>query len=159
MHAEFAGIQIGETAGVTAQRMRRTVLVVEDAIAVRNMLEDFLSLYGYDVLVASHPDTAFKRLKQSSASLDALILDIGLDDNRSGIEVLELMRLDDRFINLPVIVLTGLSLTGEEEESIRRNHAHLLHKKEGYERVFNRLAEIIAPLSGGSATRARGSVA
>jgi hypothetical protein len=62
--------------------------------------------------------------------------------------VLELMRLDDRFVNLPVVVLTGLSLTGEEEESVRRNRAHLLHKKEGYERVFNRLAEIIAPLSG-----------
>jgi DNA-binding response OmpR family regulator len=84
--------------------------VVEDAIAVRNMLEDFLSLYGYDVLVASHPDTAFRRLKQSSASLDAMILDIGLDDNRSGIEVLELMRLDDRFVSLPVVVLTGHAL-------------------------------------------------
>jgi len=114
---------------VTPQRTRRTVLVVEDAIAVRNMLEDFLSLYGYDVLVASHPDTAFKRLKQSSASLDAMILDIGLDDNRSGIEVLELMRLDDRFVSLPVVVLTGLSLTTEEEDCIRRNQAHLLHKE------------------------------
>lgn len=145
------GIQIGEIERVTPQRTRRTVLVVEDAIAVRNMLEDFLSLYGYDVLVASHPDTAFKRLKQSAASLDAMILDIGLDDNRSGIEVLELMRLDDRFVSLPVVVLTGLSLTNEEEESVRRNRAHLLHKKEGYERVFNRLAEIIAPLAGGSA--------
>jgi len=134
---------------VTAQRTRRTVLVVEDAIAVRNMLEDFLSLYGYDVLVASHPDTAFKRLKQSAASLDAMILDIGLDDNRSGLEVLEMMRLDDRFVDLPVVVLTGLSLTGEEEESIRRNRAHLLHKKEGYERVFNSLGEIVAPLAGG----------
>ncbi len=81
----------------------------------------------------------------------AIILDIGLDDNRSGIEVLELMRLDDRFVNLPVVVLTGLSLTGEEEESIRRNRAHLLHKKEGYERVFNRLAEIVAPLAGRAA--------
>ena len=133
---------------MTPQRTRRTVLVVEDAIAVRNMLEDFLSLYGYDVLVASHPDTAFKRLKQSSATLDAMILDIGLDDNRSGIEVLELMRLDDRFVSLPVVVLTGLSLTKEEEDCIRRNQAHLLHKKEGYERVFNRLAEIVAPLAG-----------
>lgn len=111
------------------------------------MLEDFLNLYGYDVLVASHPDTAFKRLKQSAASLDAMILDIGLDDNRSGVEVLELMRLDDRFVDLPVIVLTGLHLTGEEEESIRRNRAHLLYKKDGYERVFNRLAEIIGPIS------------
>jgi DNA-binding response OmpR family regulator len=129
-------------------RTRRTILVVEDAVVVRNMLEDFLTLYGYDVLVASHPDTAFKRLKQSVASLDAMILDIGLDDNRSGVEVLELMRLDDRFVDLPVVVLTGLNLTSEEEVSIRRNRAHLLHKKEGYERVFNRLAEIIAPIGG-----------
>jgi hypothetical protein len=58
------------------------------------------------------------------------------------------MRLDDRFVSLPVIVLTGLNLTDEEEESIRRNRAHLLYKKEGYERVFNRLAEIIAPIAG-----------
>ena len=129
-------------------RTRRTILVVEDAIAVRNMLEDFLSLYGYDVLVASHPDTAFKRLKQSAASLDAMILDIGLDDNRSGIEVLQLMRLDDRFVNLPVVVLTGLSLTADEEDSIRRSGAHLLYKKEGYERVFNRLGAIIGPIAG-----------
>jgi hypothetical protein len=68
------------------------------------------------------------------------------------------MRLDDRFINLPVVVLTGLSLTGEEEESIRRNRAHLLHKKEGYERVFNRLAEIVGPIAG-RRSAAPGSVA
>ena len=133
---------------MSTPRTRRTVLIVEDAVAVRNMLEDFLSVYGYDVLVASHPDTAFTRMKQSAASLEAMILDIGLDDNRSGIEVLELMRLDDRFVDLPVIVLTGLNLTSEEEESIRRNRAYLLYKKEGYERVFNRLGEIIAPIAG-----------
>jgi DNA-binding response OmpR family regulator len=144
---------------VTSPRTRRTVLVVEDAIAVRNMLEDFLGVYGYDVLVASHPDTAFKRMKQSGAALDAMILDIGLDDNRSGIEILELMRLDDRFAGLPVIVLTGLSLTAEEEETIRRNRAYLLYKKEGYERVFNRLAEIFAPIASHQPALPKASVA
>ena len=102
--------------------------MVEDAVAIRNMLEDFLSLYGYDVIFASHPDTAFKRLKQSAATLDAMILDIGLDDNRSGIEVLELMRLDDRFVNLHVIVLTGLTLNEDQEESIRRNRANAIFR-------------------------------
>lgn len=153
------GTRIGKNRGVSTPRTRRTVLVVEDAVAVRNMLEDFLSLYGYDVLVASHPDTAFKRMKQSAASLEAMILDIGLDDNRSGLEVLELMRLDDRFVDLPVIVLTGLNLTSEEEESIRRNRAHLLYKKEGYERVFNRLGEIIAPIAGIQAALPKAHVA
>lgn len=129
-------------------RRRRTVLVVEDAIAIRNMLEDFLSLYGYDVVVASHPDIAFKRLKQSAATLDLIILDLGLDDNRSGIEVLEAMRLDDRFVDVPVIVLTGLDLSTHDQDSIARNRAWLLQKQDGYERVFNRLAEIVGPLAG-----------
>jgi hypothetical protein len=70
-----------------------------------------------------------------------------LDDNRSGLEVLELMRLDDRFVNLTVVVLTGLpNLDSRDVEIIDRNRAHLLYKQEGYERVFNKLDLIIKPL-------------
>ena len=76
---------------------KRTVLIVEDALTVRNMLEDFFTMYGSEVLMASDPDTAFKRLKETHAVLDAMILDIALDDNRSGLEVLELMRLDNHW--------------------------------------------------------------
>lgn len=134
---------------MTPIRPRRKVLVVEDAIAVRSMLEDFLTMYGYDVVVASHPDTALRRLKESCAVLDAMILDIRLDDNRSGLEVLELMRLDDRLTDLTVVVLTGLpSLEPHDVELIRRNRAHLLYKKDGYEKVFNRLDQIIRPIAG-----------
>jgi CheY-like chemotaxis protein len=126
---------------------RRTVLVVEDALTVRNMLEDFFTMYGYDVLMASNPETAFKRLKESHAVLDAMILDVALDDNRSGLEVLELIRLDDRFAELTVVVLTGLpNLDPKSLELIKRNRAHLLYKQEGYERVFNKLDVIIKPL-------------
>ena len=100
---------------------RRTVLIVEDALTVRNMLEDFFTMYGYDVLMASDPDSAFKRLKESHAVLDALVLDIALDDNRSGLEVLELMRLDDRFVNLTVVVLTGLPNLDDRDIEIRRH--------------------------------------
>lgn len=128
---------------------RRKVLVVEDAIAISSMLEDFLTMYGYDVVVASHCETALKRLKESSAVLDAMILDIRLDDDRSGLDVLELMRLDDRFADLTVVVLTGLpDLDPREIELIRRNRAHLLYKKDGYEKVFNRLDQIIQPIAG-----------
>ncbi len=125
---------------------RRTVLIVEDALTVRNMLEEFFTMYGYDVMMASDPDTAFKRLKESEGILDAMVLDIALDDNRSGLEVLELMRLDERFANLTVVVLTGLANLSEHDlEIIRKNRAHILYKQEGYERVFNKLDLIIKP--------------
>ena len=125
---------------------KRTVLIVEDALTVRNMLEEFFTMYGYDVMMASDPDTAFKRLKETEGVLDAMILDIALEDNRSGLEVLELMRLDERFANLTVIVLTGLAnLSDHDLEIIRRNRAHILYKQEGYERVFAKLDLIIKP--------------
>ena len=54
------------------------------------------------------------------------------------------MRLDDRFVDLPVIVLTGLAtLDPRDIDCIRRNRAHLLYKQEGYEKVFDRLDRII----------------
>ena len=62
---------------------------------------------------------------------------------------LELMRLDDRFADLTVVVLTGVpSLEPHEVELIHRNRAHLLYKKDGYEKVFNRLDQIIQPIAG-----------
>lgn len=124
----------------------RKVLIVEDALTVRNMLEDFFTMYGFEVQMASDPDTAFKRLKESEGRLDAMILDIALDDNRSGLEVLELMRLEERFANLTVIVLTGLANLAERDlEIISRNRAHILYKQEGYERVFTKLNQLIKP--------------
>jgi DNA-binding response OmpR family regulator len=148
---KMGGIQLVELAGKMTIKPRRTVLIVEDALTIRNMLEDFFTMYGYDVLMASDPDTAFKRLKDSHAVLDAMVLDIALDDNRSGLEVLELMRLDDRFVDLTVVVLTGLpNLDERDVEVINRNGAHLLYKQEGYERVFNKLDVIIKPLRKGA---------
>jgi DNA-binding response OmpR family regulator len=132
---------------MTPGRSRRTVLVIEDAVAVQRMLEDFFTLHGYDVLVAAEPETALRRLKQSHAVLDAMILDIGLGGDCSGLDILELLRLDDRFVDLTVVVLTGLDLGAKEQETIQRNRAHLLHKKDGYEKVFNRLDQIIKPLA------------
>lgn len=132
---------------MTSVRPRHAVLVVEDALSVRTMLAEFFMRRGYDVLHARHPDVALKRLCAAGTTVDAVILDIRLDDHRSGLEVLELIRLDERFVNLTVVVLTGLSrLDPREVEIVRRNRAHLLYKQQGYKKVFERLDRIVRPL-------------
>jgi DNA-binding response OmpR family regulator len=121
---------------------RRTVLIVEDALTTRCILEQFFARAGCDVLQAADPDTAWKRL--NTANVDAVILDLRLDDNRSGLEVLEQMRIEERFADTPVVILTGVSqVEPEEEEVIRRNGAHLLYKRFGYREVVDRLEGII----------------
>jgi DNA-binding response OmpR family regulator len=123
-------------------RTRRTILVVEDALTTRCILEQFFARAGCDVLQASDPDAAMMRLK--STTVDAVILDLRLSEDRSGLEVLEQMRLDERYDEVPVVVLTGVSEVDEaEEETIQRHRAHLLYKRFGYREVVQRLEKII----------------
>ena len=121
---------------------RRTILVVEDALTTRCILEQFFARAGCDVIQASDPESAMKRLK--STSVDAVILDLRLSDERSGLEVLEQMRLDERYDDVPVVVLTGVTEVDQaEEEVIQRHRAHLLYKRFGYREVVERLEKII----------------
>jgi adenylate cyclase len=123
---------------------RSTVLLVEDALTTRCILEQFFARAGCEVLQASDPDSAMARLK--STGVDAVILDLRLANDRSGLEVLEQMRLDERFDSVPVVVLTGVSqVDSAEEEIIERHGAHLLYKRFGYREVVQRLEQILTP--------------
>ena len=127
-------------------RSRRTILVVEDALTTRCILEQFFARAGCDVLHAGDPETAMMRLH--SAAIDAVILDLRLSDERSGLEVLEQMRLDERFDDVPVVVLTGVTeVDPEEQDLIRRHGAHLLYKRFGYRDVVQRLEKIITEVA------------
>ncbi len=105
------------------------------------ILEQFFARAGCDVLQAADPDAALLRL--ASFHVDAVVLDLRLGD-RSGLEVLEQIRLQERFVNLPVVILTGVSQVEPEEEAIiERHRAHLLYKHFGYRDVVTRLEQII----------------
>lgn len=132
--------------GLLKARPRRTVLVVEDALTTRCILEQFFARAGCDVVQAPDPDTAMLRLK--SDCIDAVILDLRLADDRSGLEVLEQMRLDERFDATPVVILTGVTEVDEAEaELIERHRAHLLYKRFGYREVVQRLEKIITAVA------------
>jgi DNA-binding response OmpR family regulator len=126
-----------------SSRPPSTVLLVEDALTTRCILEQFFARAGCEVLQASDPESAMARLK--STSVDAVILDLRLANDRSGLEVLEQMRLDERFDSVQVVVLTGVSqVDAREDEIIERHGAHLLYKRFGYREVVQRLEEILA---------------
>jgi DNA-binding response OmpR family regulator len=123
-------------------RPRYTVLVVEDALTTRCILEQFFNRAGCDVVQAPDPDTAMRRL--ANDPIDVVILDLHLADNRSGLEVLDQMQLDAQLASIPVVILTGASqVEPHEEEIIRQHGAHLLYKSLGYREVVNRLERII----------------
>src|SRR5438876_1597287 len=132
----------------TPSRRRPAVLLVDDELLIRHSLGRFLEHAGYDVMSVADPETAIRRIRRST--VDAVILDIRLAAGRSGLEVLQAIRLDTDFAALPVIVLTGVYILPQADEAlIRRHHAHLFYKPE----VGPKLVQQLDKLTGHTSSR------
>ncbi len=146
---EFLSMSNLDAPSTIAQRPR--VLVVEDEAAVQASLSVFLTQHGFSTLRASHVDDALSAL--SGVRVDAVTLDIRIPDEsglkRSGLSILEAMRLIPMYEQVPVVIFTGVELSPDDEEKARRLGAVILYKPQPYAAVLEYLNE----LSGKSESR------
>ena len=105
---------------------QRAILVVEDDVSTREMIEELLTARGYSVATAA--DGAQARLRVAHALPELVILDLMLP-KMSGLELLAEWRGSPRTADLPVFVLTSKDLTKQEEKYIRA-HAESLFRKQ-----------------------------
>lgn len=120
---------------------RRRILVLDDEPTARLIMRRFLELYGYDTIEAGAVDEAVGLLKQES--VNAVILDIGLGEERTGLDVLRALRRLPGLDMLPAIILTGKILDAAEELSIARERAHLFQKPENLDVLIEFLDRIL----------------
>jgi CheY-like chemotaxis protein len=85
---------------------KKTVLLVEDDLAIRDIVHDVLLQTGYDVVPATSGKQALDYLTTEPPP-DLVILDLMLP-LVSGWQVMETMRADERFCGTPVIVTTAV---------------------------------------------------
>jgi signal transduction histidine kinase/DNA-binding response OmpR family regulator/CHASE3 domain sensor protein len=99
-----------------SQGLRR-VLVVEDDERQRESVRELLSTGEVEIVGVSTASGALKALREST--FDCIVMDLNLPD-LSGYELLEQMATQEDVSFPPVIVYTGRSLTGDEEQRLRR---------------------------------------
>ncbi len=87
-----------------ASTRRFKILVVDDEVAVTELVRTNLEHEGYEVLVANDGSEALRVIH--SEQLDLVILDVVMP-NLDGYEVLEVMRAHPEMANIPVIMLTA----------------------------------------------------
>ena len=85
--------------------LRKKILVVEDEDVNRLMLGNALA-EKYEVLYAADGAEALERIKTHKADLALVLLDL-LMPHMTGMEVLQVMREEEEFRKVPVIVLTA----------------------------------------------------
>jgi two-component system cell cycle sensor histidine kinase/response regulator CckA len=67
------------------------IMVVDDEEVIRNMVKDFLSDKGYEIIIASNGPEALEKFRQNEGKVDLVLLDMVLP-GKSGMEILEDLR-------------------------------------------------------------------
>ena len=115
------------------------VLLVDDKPEILTTLTRFLALKGYSVEVATSIAEATPLLEQRSFQAVVLYLRLGPD---SGLDLLKFIREHEALRELPAVMLTGASLTREEQTAVARFKAHVFFKPRSYEALTTYLDRV-----------------
>jgi DNA-binding response OmpR family regulator len=103
------------------------VLVVEDDASLQRALGGLLRRQGFAPVEATTVAAAIHEAEEHS--VNAIILDLLLDGNESGVEFLAWLRQQSHYERTPVLIYTGRTmLEGDAEELILRYRAHVFYK-------------------------------
>ncbi|MCI0829800.1 MAG: response regulator, partial [Chloroflexi bacterium] len=91
------------------------VLVVDDDPAVREMVRRMLQKEGWEVALAENGRIALDMLDETAPSL--ILLDLMMPE-MDGFEFIEELRRDDRWKQLPVVVVTAKDITAEDRQRL-----------------------------------------
>ncbi|MFA5157317.1 MAG: response regulator [Candidatus Omnitrophota bacterium] len=92
--------------------MAKKILLVDDEPDIVTTIKMRLEATGYEVTVATDGNTAYNKAK--SENPDLIILDLMLPD-MDGYQVCRLLKFDQRYKNIPVIMLTAKSQKEDKE--------------------------------------------
>lgn len=95
----------------TAEKPR--VLAVEDNSETQLLLEHLLKK-SYEVVVVAGVDEALDTV--TDTQFDALLLDINLSEERTGTDLLHLLRERNDMNDVPAIALTAYAMPGDRED-------------------------------------------
>jgi len=102
------------------------VLIVDDELSVRTALEGLLESWGCVALIASDGSEAIQVIREVNTTPDAIIADLRLRDNETGIEVIKRVQ-NFTESNCPAVIITGDIDPGSLRE-LQNNLYPMLHK-------------------------------
>ena len=142
--------------GAESRRQAATVLVVDDEVAIRDLLLEYLQLWDYGAVPAASGIEALELARRLKP--DLIILDVGMLP-MSGLDVLRQLKQDSETRQIPVLLH---SVTDEPEQMLALGAAGFLRKpvtgaqlREAILRALDRTPVPVFVLDGDDARRER----
>src|SRR5437660_12717613 len=105
--------------------MMKRILIVEDKATSRELLRTVLASEGYETIEAVDGEEAVTRAQAEMP--DLILLDLHMPV-RSGYEVLNILRQDQRFTATPIIAVTASAMAGDREKALAAGFSGYLTK-------------------------------
>ncbi len=96
--------------------MKKTILVIDDEMSIRMLLENFLSK-SYIVITRNDGQEGLKYLEEGNMP-DLIVADIQMP-NLDGYEFLRNVRASGFFKNIPMIMLSGIESSNERVKCLK----------------------------------------
>ena len=120
-----------------------TILVAEDSVATRRMLEKVLTAVGYQTIMCRDGQEALDRIKQHQGKIDLILSDIEMP-KVNGFELLQQVRANPAFQNTPVIMATSRTGDRHKQEAMGLGATDYLGKPVQPQELLNTVAALLA---------------
>jgi len=118
-------------------KMAHAILIVDDDLAIKESVEEYLRLLSYEVKSARNADEAIELLEDFQA--DVVLTDIMMQ----GMDGLELTRLIKEKHEVDVMVMTGYSADYSYEEAIKAGASDFIFKPFRFEELDLRIKRVL----------------
>ncbi|MBI4617589.1 MAG: response regulator [Planctomycetes bacterium] len=118
----------------------RTVLVAEDDERLRKLHEQSLKRAGFRILLASNGHQALSMARRERP--DAILLDVRMPV-LSGYEVARLLKFDDRYRSIPILMLSAQGATADEKLGYETGADRYLIKPMPYEKLVSEIHSVL----------------
>jgi CheY-like chemotaxis protein/predicted regulator of Ras-like GTPase activity (Roadblock/LC7/MglB family) len=127
------------------------VLVVDDSLSVRKMVERALEMKGFDVLSASSGAEAMERI--GSAMPDLVVCDVVMPDV-DGYRICEFVRTHPALSETPVLLISGIVNSAVLERAAQVRSSDVLRKPFTADDLARKVEELLAARSRSAEARA-----
>ncbi len=121
--------------------------LLEDDLAIQEMLRLLLLGEGYEVAIYAGADECLQELRVKDSQPqpgtiypDLLMIDLHLEKSISGLAIIEQIRANPRFENLPIILMTASAVI--DKQNLLRLHTTLLPKPFDIDEIIQLLSEL-----------------
>lgn len=128
---------------VTIANTVSTVLIAEDSVATRKMLDKILTSVGYNVIVCRDGQEALEQVEQYHGRIDLILSDVEMP-RLNGFELLKKVRTMPAFKNTPIVMATSRTGDRHRQEAQRLGATDYLGKPVQPQQLIDTVADLLA---------------